>query len=175
MLKSICLVAAWHTARMSVPDSSPANQPPSPMRLLSTSPGPGGYGRVPVTDDVDDERFHDGLPTLPSAAAGLVSTSCGATSQTRMGKYLQPLSIPSPAPGPPGAWSRSSAIDGAPWGMSELGSVMSGAGDTSRMTGTATFGTGDVGGTSSTPFGESPGAMSTVRPCAALSWDVPHR
>ena len=113
---------------------------------------------MPVTDDVDDERFHDGLPSLPSAAAGLASTSCGTATNSRLGNSLQPLSIPSPAPAAPGVQ----------WGMSELGSAMSGAGDTSRTTGTATFCTGDGGGTSSTPFGESPDA-SAVRHSALLS------
>lgn len=153
-----CIPAAWHTARMSAPDSSPA-QPPSPMRLLSASPVPGtggGYGRVPVTDDADDERFHDGLP---SASAGLASTSTG---QTRMGgKHIAPLAIPSLVPVAPGTWgAKTTAMEGLPWGMSEHGSVMSGAGDTSRMTATTC---GDGCGTSSAVLADSPGGRSAVR------------
>lgn len=147
---------------MSVPDSSPA-QPPSPMRLLrSVSPGPGGYGRVPVTDDADDERFHDGLP--PDAAGQPATTACGSATQASIGKYLTPLSIPSrsPGPAPPGAWSKPAMFGG----MRDLGSVMSGAGDTSRLTGTTH---GDGGFTSSAAFGDSPGALSTVRICFQVS------
>jgi hypothetical protein len=152
---------------MSAPDTSPAPQPPSPMRLLPTSPGPAtsGYGRVPVTDDADDEQFHDGFPI---AMAGMPSTACGTAPvlHSRMGgKYLAPLALPSPGvggPGHSGVWAKSARVEGLPglpWAMSELGSVMSGAGDTSRMTGA----TGDGGGTSSAAFADSPAPQSTVR------------
>eukprot|EP00892_Ulva_mutabilis_P005965 jgi/Ulvmu1/3740/UM173_0013.1 len=50
---SIHTPTTWHTARVSAMDS-PAGLAPFPH----TSPH--SYGRVPVTDDTDDERFHDG-------------------------------------------------------------------------------------------------------------------
>lgn len=85
---------------MSIADS-PTTASPTPFPHTS----PRGYGRVPVTDDADDERFHDGLE---SAAPRTVH---GAA---RMQMRLTPLSIPHGSPAPPPNAGDGSTLDVRP-------------------------------------------------------------